>query len=238
MDKIWTITLIGTFVGVVGTGLGGIFAFFIKKPTYAFLSFILGLSSGLMLSIVCFDMIPESIELGNIWMSIIGILIGVGMIIFLKGFIKEEKENIIKTGILVGIGVAIHNFPEGLAIGSAFMATQKLGIGLAIVIAIHNMPEGISMSTPMRIGGIHRLKAFLYTLFVGIPMGIGAFVGAYFGEISQSFIGFCLSFAGGTMLYITCDELIPKSKSFQGKNKSSMGLVLGFILGVVLTKKL
>ncbi|WP_053954747.1 ZIP family metal transporter [Inediibacterium massiliense] len=238
MDKIWMITLIGTLVGVVGTGMGGFFAFLMKKPTHTFLSFVLGLSSGLMLSIVCFDLIPESIDLGNIWMSIIGILAGVGIIILFEGLIKGEKENIVKTGILVGIGVAVHNFPEGLAIGSAFVATQKLGIGLAIVIAIHNMPEGISMAAPMRVGGIHRVKAFLYTLFVGIPMGIGAFVGAYLGEISQSFIGFCLSFAGGTMLYITCDELIPKSKSLKGKNRSSVGFIIGFVLGVILTKKL
>ncbi|WZL73594.1 ZIP family metal transporter [Clostridiaceae bacterium 35-E11] len=244
MQSILIITCIGLSVGMMGTGLGGLITFLMKTPSKKFLSFILGISGGLMLSIVCFDLLPEAFDLGQLYVGIIGILIGVGTIIGLDEVLDQKvkvhssdiKNDFIKTGILLGLGVAMHNFPEGLAIGSGFMATKELGIGISIVIALHNMPEGISMGTPMSIGGLGRWRIFLYTIFAGIPMGIGAFIGAFLGEISKNFIAFCLAFAGGTMLYITCGELIPKSQSLKNKNTSNLGFVLGFIMGVILTE--
>lgn len=246
MQSILIITLIGLGVGTMGTGFGGFITFFIKNPSKKFLSFILGISGGLMLSIVCFDLLPEAFELGQLYIGIIGILIGVFAIIALDEILDQKIMNnqwglsndFIKTGILLGLGVAMHNFPEGLAIGSGFMATKELGIGISIVIALHNMPEGISMGAPMSIGGLGRWRIFLYTVFAGIPMGFGAFIGAFLGEISKDFIAFCLAFAGGTMLYITCGELIPKSQSLKNKTASSYGFVLGFIMGVLLAEML
>lgn len=245
MDKIFLTGFIGLFVGVLGTGLGGFIAFFIKSPSQKYLSFILGISSGLMLSIVCFDLLPEAFELGALYLGILGIVTGVIIIVLLDSFLpvvpkkyhQRPGKDFIKTGILLGVGVALHNFPEGLAIGSSFMATKELGIGISIVIALHNMPEGISMATPMSIGGMSRMKAFIYTILAGVPMGMGAFVGALLGEISQGFIAFCLAFAGGTMLYITCGELIPKSQSLKSGKVSSYGLMIGFILGIMISKR-
>ncbi len=245
MDRIMAISLIGLSVGVFGTGMGGLIAFFIKSSSQKYLGFILGISSGLMLSIVCFDLLPEAFELGELYIGILGITIGVIIIIMLdsvtsitpKKYYKGNNKNFVKTGMLLGIGVALHNFPEGLAIGSSFMATKELGMGISIVIALHNMPEGISMATPMSIGGMPRIKALVYTILAGIPMGIGAFLGAVIGEISQNFIAFCLAFAGGTMLYITCGELIPKSQSLKSGKVSSYGLMIGFILGIMIAKK-
>ncbi len=244
MNTIFLTALIGLSVGVLGTGLGGLIAFLIKSPSQRYLSFILGISSGLMLSIVSFDLLPEAFQLGHLYLGILGIGTGVLTIILLgtitPSFSRRHhagiNEDFIRTGILLGVGVALHNFPEGLAIGSSFMATKELGIGISIVIALHNMPEGISMATPMSIGGMPRLRAFAFTILAGIPMGLGALVGALLGEISQSFIAFSLAFAGGTMLYITCGELIPKSHSLKNGKISSYGLMIGFILGILISK--
>ncbi|QZY55506.1 ZIP family metal transporter [Crassaminicella profunda] len=236
MEKIWSIALIGLCVGVVGTGLGGMLTFFMRNPGNRFLSFILGLSSGLMLSIVCFDLLPEAFGMVQLYINILGIIVGVFVIAFVDGLLPKHNKDFIKTGILLGIGVALHNFPEGLAIGSGFIAADNLGIGIAIVIALHNMPEGISMAAPMRAGGMSSSKTFFYTVLAGIPMGIGAFMGAVLGEISEGFIAFCLSCAGGTMLYITCEELIPKSFSLKFKRISSFGIVLGFVVGIVISR--
>ena len=244
MNTIFLTALIGLSVGVLGTGLGGLVAFAIKRPSQKYLSFILGITSGLMLSIVCFDLLPEAFQLGHLYLGILGIGTGVLTIILLgtitPSFSRRNptgvNEDFIRTGILLGVGVALHNFPEGLAIGSSFMATKELGIGISIVIALHNMPEGISMATPMSIGGMSRFRAFAFTILAGIPMGLGALVGAMLGEISQNFIAFCLAFAGGTMLYITCGELIPKSHSLKNGKISSYGLMIGFILGILISK--
>lgn len=245
MNNILMTTLIGLCVGMVGTGAGGLITFFIRNPGKRFLSFILGLSSGLMLAIICFNLLPHAFEMGHLSTGIAGILLGVFMIIFLDEKLSARMKNyrdyadrsFIKTGILLGLGVALHNFPEGLAIGSGFVAKKELGIGIAVVIALHNIPEGISMAAPMSIGGMKRWKAFLYTLLAGMPMGLGAFIGALLGEISPQLIAFCLAFAGGTMLYITCGELIPKSNNLSFGRISSYALVLGFVIGIIVSMK-
>lgn len=243
MDNILYITFIGFLVGVIGTGVGGMLALIIGKPGNQFLSLILGFSAGIMLTIVCFDLLPEAFERADFLVGLIGIIIGVLAIIIIDEAVHNNgnskivhERNFIKMGLLIGLGIALHNFPEGLAIGSGFMATRELGIGISIVIALHNIPEGISMAAPMRVGGMSRLKAVLFTFLVGLPMGIGALIGAMLGEISDSFIAFCLAFAGGTMLYITCGELIPSSSRLHMGRTSSIGFVLGFIVGLLMTK--
>ncbi|MEW9123829.1 MAG: ZIP family metal transporter [Thermotaleaceae bacterium] len=246
MDQLLATTLIGLFVGMVGTGTGGLITFCIRNPGKKFLSFILGLSSGLMLAIISFNLLPEAFEMGSLTTGVIGILLGVGTIILLDEKLSSRMKNyrdyadrsFIKTGILLGLGVALHNFPEGLAIGSGFVAKKELGIGIAIVIGLHNMPEGISMAAPMSIGGMKRWKAFAYTVLAGMPMGLGAFLGALLGGISPHFISFCLAFAGGTMLYITCGELIPKSNNLSFGRISTYGLILGFVTGIIVSVRI
>lgn len=243
MNNILCITLIGLFVGVIGTGIGGLLALGLGKPGKKVLSFILGFSAGIMLTIVCFDLLPEAFERANFLIGLIGIVMGVLMIILIDEMIHSHRsnslndnKNFVKMGVLIGLGVALHNFPEGLAIGSGFMATKDLGIGISIVIALHNIPEGISMAAPMRVGGLSKLRAVFYTFLVGLPMGIGALAGALLGEISEGVIAFCLAFAGGTMLYITCGELIPNSNKIHIGRTSTIGLILGFMAGLVITK--
>ena len=103
------------------------------------------------MAVVCFDLIPEALEISNIINVILGILIGIIIMIYfdllvqkkfnIKIVNKKEKNSLLKTGIIVSIGLAIHNIPEGLAIGSGFEASLKLGLGLAIAICLHDIPE-------------------------------------------------------------------------------------------------
>ncbi len=243
MDNILSSTLLGFLVGMVGTGAGGTAAFVLRRPSRRFMGTILGLSGGLMISIVCFELLPEAFETAGLTCSIAGIILGVGLVTLIDILLPNRDfgdKNIrsggyIRSGILLGLGIAIHNFPEGLAIGSGLAADTRLGISLALVIGFHNMPEGIAMATPMIIGGYSRMKIFLITVMAGIPMGIGAFAGALLGEISPLLVSFCLSFAGGTMLFITCGELIPRSQNVYRGRASSFGIILGIIAGIVLS---
>jgi|SRR5690554_4818235 len=241
MGSILLITIIGLLSGIIGTGLGGLTTYIFRKPTQKFLSTILGMSGGLMISIVCFDLLPEAFIMVGLPLGIFGIILGVLLISLIDEIIikigkdKKERDSFIKTGILIGIGILIHNFPEGLAIGSGYMATANLGLSLAIIIGIHNIPEGIAMATPLTIGGISKARTLGYTIIAGVPMGIGAFIGAILGEISPLFIGWCLGFAGGAMLFITCQEIIPKSREMWKGRISAIGIILGMILGILLS---
>ena len=210
-----------------------------------FLSFILAFASGLMMSIICFDLIPEALGISSIINVIIGIIIGIIVMIFCDIIVQkkfntnkrfEKNENtLLKTGIIVSIGLAIHNFPEGLAIGSGFEASMKLGLSLALAICLHDIPEGISMAVPMKNGGMKISKVIFYVVLSGITTGIGAFFGAIVGSISQEVISICLSFAAGAMLYIVSGELIPESNQLYHGKMTAVGNMIGFIIGIFAT---
>lgn len=245
MSRLFAVTCIGFLCGMIGTGLGGLLTLFIKNPTKRFMAVLLGFTSGVMMSVVCFDLLPEAFGMGGVFISLVGIVMGVGMILAVEQFIPERVSHkysdgfdFIRSGILLGIGIAIHNFPEGLAVGSGFAASDYLGLGLAIVIGLHDMPEGIAMAAPLKMGGISRLKILFYTILAGIPMGLGAFIGELLGEISHTFICLCLSFAGGAMLYITCGELIPKTQNIYKGRISTIGMIVGIMCGIVISTSL
>lgn len=253
METILKATLIGLFFGTFGTTIGGIIGVKLNHISNKFLSFILSFASGLMVAIVCFELIPEAMEIASLFSVLVGIIIGIIIMIFCdilvnkkfhqdKDFMvrivrdREEKSkiknNLLKTGLIVSIGLAIHNFPEGLAIGSGFGASLKLGLSLAIAICFHDIPEGIAMAVPMRNGGMSTARVIFYVVLSGITTGIGAFFGSLVGGISQNVIAICLSFAAGAMIYIVSGELTPESnKLYQGR-MTAVGNMIGFILGV------
>lgn len=242
MNEILKTTILGLFFGTFGTTLGGIIGVIIKKNSNKFLSFILAFASGLMMSIICFDLIPEALGISSIINVIIGIIIGIIVMIFCDIIVQkkfntnkrfEKNENtLLKTGIIVSIGLAIHNFPEGLAIGSGFEASMKLGLSLALAICLHDIPEGISMAVPMKNGGMSKLKVIFYVILSGITTGVGAFFGAILGTISTSVIAICLSFAAGAMLYIVSGELIPESNQLYHGRMTAIGNIVGFLIGM------
>lgn len=245
MSDLLKATLLGLFFGTFGTTLGGVIGITFKSTSKKFLSFILALASGLMMAIICFDLIPEALEISNIFNTIIGILLGIIVMIFCNVVVetKTKKKNsntntlnaMLKTGIIVSLGLAIHNFPEGLAIGSGIEASFKLGINLAIAICLHDIPEGISMAVPMKAGGMKKGKIILYVILSGITTGIGAFFGAVVGKISQAIIGICLSFAAGAMLYIVSGELTPEANNLYRGKLTALGNILGILLGIFAT---
>ena len=272
MEEIIKTALIGLFFGTFGTTLGGIIGVKLKKSSNKFLSFILSFASGLMTAIICFELIPEALEITSLPVVLFGIVMGIIMMIICdiivdnkfgksnknannklwentdefnkrgknknsnsirrKNITYENKNNLLKTGIIVSIGLAIHNFPEGLAIGSGFEASIKLGLSLAIAICFHDIPEGISMAVPMKNGGMKPSRVIYYVVLSGVTTGIGALFGALVGGISQEIIAICLAFAAGAMIYIVSGELTPESNKLYHGRMTAIGNLLGFIIGV------
>ena len=240
MNNLLKTTLIGLFFGTFGTTIGGIIGVTVKNTSKKFLSFILAFASGLMISIVCFDLIPEAFNLTGILNVFIGIVLGIIVMIICdvlvdrKFNIKHKNKNsLLKTGILVSIGLALHNFPEGLAIGSGLEASIKLGLSLAIAICFHDIPEGISMAVPMKNGGMNSIKVVFYVVLSGVTTGIGAFFGALVGSISQTIIAICLAFAAGAMIYIVSGELTPESNKLYNGRMTAVGNICGLLLGIL-----
>lgn len=244
MNEILKTTLVGLFFGTFGTTIGGIIGIKFKNPSNKFLSFILSFASGLMTAILSFDLIPEALKISSTINAIIGIILGIVCMILCDCLVEKKfnandrrrkfvKNSLLKTGIIVSIGLALHNFPEGLAIGSGFEASITLGYSLAIAICIHDIPEGISMAVPMKNGGMSPAKVLYYVVLSGVTTGLGALIGKLIGGISEGIIAICLSFAAGAMLYIVSGELIPESNKLYSGNASALGNAIGFILGLL-----
>lgn len=240
MENIGIISFYGLIFGIIGTSIGGVIGAFLNISSNKLLSFILEFSAGLMTAIICFDLIPETLEIISITPCIFGVFLGILSMIFCNSLINKScnnfdyiKENsMLKTGLIIAIGLAIHNFPEGLAIGAGFGSSTNLGFKLAIAIALHDVPEGISIALPLKNSGISKHKAIFITIISGLTTGLGAFFGVIIGNLSKNFIGISLAFAAGTMLYIVTCELIPESKKRYSGRFGSLGNMIGLILGL------
>lgn len=238
--NIMNVTLTGLLTGVIGTGIGGVLAYFISYSSKRFLSLVFSFSGGLMVAVSCFDLLPEAFKYGGEGIAIIGLALGVLVIVYLEAFITKCKRylnanRLITTGILVGLGIALHNFPEGIAVGSGFEASYGLGLKLVMIIALHDVPEGVAMALPLKAGGMGGFKVILYTILSGVPMGLGAYCGFVLGEISSIFVAVCLSFAAGAMLYVVFGEILPEASDMHRGRLNVIGCILGIIAGMAVT---
>ncbi len=237
MYKIIIMTVIGLFFGTFGTTIGGIIGLKLNISSKKALSFILSLASGLMLAVVCFDLIPESLEISDKKTCLIGIIVGLFFMMICDILVdlkyENKDNNYLKTGIIVAIGLALHNIPEGIAIGSGLDLSMKLGLSLALAICFHDIPEGISMAIPMKKGGMRNERIITYVILSGIATGIGALMGAVIGSVSIKIISICLGFAAGAMIYIITGELLPEVNKLYNGRISTMGNMLGFGLGII-----
>jgi zinc transporter, ZIP family len=236
--------ILGMLAGVLGTASGGLISFFIKKPTPRFTGAILAFAAGIMLSIIFLELIEEAIDFSGHWATILGLSLGMAIFYLLDHYlphqhpVTEEKAHsggYLKKGTLLALGIGLHNFPEGLAIGTGFVGSPELGLSLAILIGLHNIPEGMAVAVPLKQGGYRFSRVLAITALAGVPMGIGALIGAAIGSISDYILGVSLGFAAGAMLYIVCDELIPDAYESAGAHLSILGIFCGTILGLLFT---
>ena len=139
------------------------------------------------------------------------------------------------SGVLLALGITIHNLPEGIAVGAGYMHTPRFGVFIAIAILLHNIPEGIGTALPLYTSGVSKWDAFKVALFSGLVEPIGALAAALFLLTFQSFVPAALAFAGGVMMFITLDELIPVARQYGHQHYTAVGIILGSIFVFLLS---
>ncbi len=233
----------GFIIGGIGTCLGGLLSIFIRNPSDKVVSCLLSFAAGIMLSIISFDLLPKSYEISGFFIVILGLCSGLLIVFFAEEIIPFKKINkyvgrkqdFFKMGIIIMISLSLHNFPEGVALGSSYVYSRSIGIKMGVLIAAHNIPEGMTIGVPLIMAGVSPFYILLLTLLTGLPTAFGAVLGEVLGHISDSFIGFCLSAAASSMLYVTVSKLIPEADVLHKGRIKFVFLLIGFICGCYLS---
>lgn len=237
MEPVTVAFVLTTFAGL-STGIGSLIAFFIPEPNKRYLSVLLGFAAGAMLYISFVELLVASIETVDFITANIAFFLGIVVIYFLDRTIHHvhldtlpdnPEKSFRKAGIFTAIGIAMHNFPEGMAVMVTSLNSPSLGIAVAVAIAIHNIPEGITVSVPIYYATHDRKKAFGYSFLAGMFEPLGAAFGYFFifQFLTEDLLGMILAFVGGIMVFICFDELLPISIKYGDEHLMISGLVSG-----------
>lgn len=233
---------LGLLTAAIGIFMGIFFSFLIKKSGNRSKGTIIGFVGGLMLAIVCFDLLPEAFEIGSIYISIIGILLGLTLSVFLDGTLahnsklstKDNKTRFFKAAILMAIGIGIHNIPSGVALGSLLATNTVKGLHLGVALIIHGIPEGLAIGIFLREGNVKTILTIIIAMLTSIPMGLGSALGGMVSKISEGMVCISLTFAAGMILYIIYRETLPSARDTWKGRLSTIGNVLGMVAGMLI----
>jgi len=239
---IWNAVLMSLVAGAA-TGLGGALVALFPRMGMREYDSLLGFAAGVMTAIATLGLIEEAVAQDGLVLPLIGILVGAASIYLLDRYLPHEHETMAfvctnpmayRRGLMLFSALALHNIPEGLALGISFIAQPHLGLLLAIAIALHNIPEGLAVAAPFRACGMPPRQYIAWALVSGLSEPVAALVGALFATFFAGLMPFSLAFAGGAMLYVVSDELIPESHSHGFEHEATLGFLCGFVLLLVL----
>ena len=253
------IIIMSLLAGAVGMGLGGVITAIFGNRTEKMVSIFLSLAGGVMVSIVLVELIPEAIEFSNIWVTVIGLALGALMVLVLNNLmdrtsktdksksklhetyaeffhsegITDSKKSLLRSGMIMLFAIALHNIPEGLAMGAAGYHDATLGLTIALMIGLHNIPEGMAISAPLISGGLSKTKTLILVVLTGATTVIGAVAGVLIGGISDLALALSFAVAGGAMLYVVFGEILPQSIVTTKDKIPAIFALVGIIIGLL-----
>ena len=240
-----------TALGVGGASIiGALLGFAFKNTSHKFSDIVLSFAAGVMLCASILGLILPSLEYGGKWailITIAGIFCGAICINLIDKLVPHlhkltgvelekhpDKTQSLNKVLLFVIAIAIHNFPEGIAAGVGF-GTENVTDALMIAggIALQNIPEGMVIIAPMLASGMSHKRTFVIALIAGFVEIIGTLIGYFAVSISTLILPFVLAFAGGTMLYVIGDEMIPETHAHGNESGATYALLVGFVIMLV-----
>lgn len=235
-----------TAIGVGGaTVFGSAIGFIFRKASHKFSDIILSFAAGVMLAAAVLGLILPSLEYGGkfgILVTIAGIFAGAVCLSLIDklvphlhkmagGDTEAHDNQQLNRVLLFVLAIAIHNLPEGIAAGVGFgSGDTSQALIIAGGIALQNIPEGMVIIAPMLSAGVKPSRTFLLAAATGLIEVVGTFIGYFAVSISAAILPFALAFAGGTMLYVISDEMIPETHSHGSERGATYALLAGFCL--------
>ncbi len=240
-----------TALGVGGASvIGALLGFVFKKTTHKFSDIVLAFAAGVMLAAAVIGLILPSLEYGGqfpLLVTVAGVFCGAVCVNLIDKLVPHlhkmtgvdqeshpEKQQQLNRVLLFVIAIAIHNLPEGIAAGVGFgTGNTAEAITIAGGIALQNIPEGMVIIAPMLAAGMSHSRTFLIAIITGIVEVVGTLLGFLAVSISSAILPFALAFAGGTMLYVISDEMIPETHAHGSERGATYSLLAGFCLMLI-----
>jgi len=250
--------LLLTLLAGLSTGIGSALAIMVKHTNRRFLTFSLGFSAGVMLYVSFMEIMPQSRQMldglaqeshGALYstLAFFGGIIFIWMIdrlvpdfenpheMNMIGGIEtgaSEEARLHRMGLMTAGAIAIHNFPEGLAVFFSALSNQNLGIAIAATVALHNIPEGMAVAVPIYFATRSRSRAFGYSFLSGLAEPLGAIIGYALLKpfLSPYVFGIVLGGVAGIMVYISLDELLPAAQQNGEHHVGIAGLIFGMAI--------
>jgi zinc transporter, ZIP family len=236
----------------LATGLGGLVLFGLRRPSQRLLDGMLGFTAGVMGAATGFSLLVPALDQGSLWQVLLGFGLGSAFIAAVDRFVPHsharyreegrrsaEELEAAQRGTMLLAALTIHNFPEGMAVGTAFAAGgEELGVPLATAIAVQNIPEGFAAAAPLVAAGMARGRAAFIALCTGLVEPVGAFAAYGALDVAAGLLPVALAFAAAAMLYVIVDELIPESQARGNERVSTLAFLGGFALMMVLDNAL
>ncbi len=241
-----------TLIAGLSTGIGSALACFSKRTNTKFLAAALGFSAGVMVYVSFIELFPQALVLaieGGVKNAEVSVTLaffgGIALICLIDMFIpsvenpheihlveemQEQKTKQLKrTGILMALAIAVHNFPEGIATFTTAYVNPTIALPIAIAIAIHNIPEGIAVSIPIYYATGNRKKAFWLSFLSGMAEPVGGLIGYFILApfLSSFILGLVMAAVAGIMVFVSVDELIPVAEKYGKHHHSIYGFVIG-----------
>ncbi len=238
-----------TALGVGGaTIIGALIGFVFKNISHKFSDIVLSFAAGVMLAAAVLGLILPSLEYGGkfgIIYTVVGIFAGALCLNLIDKLvphlhkligpdIEEHNNSNLSKVLLFVTAIAIHNLPEGIAAGVGFgSGDTSQALIIAGGIALQNIPEGMVIIGPMLATGITPRKTFICAMATGLVEVVGTLIGYFAVSVASAILPFALAFAGGTMLYVISDEMIPETHAHGSERGATYALLVGFCVMLI-----
>jgi ZIP family zinc transporter len=240
----WQAFLASALAGLA-SGLGGLVVVALPHLPRRIYDALLGFSAGVMLGAAALTLFWPALQQGSTTAAVLGAVAGGGMILVLDRFVPHLEPHFLprlpqggngRLSTLLLAAMALHNLPEGLAVGVAYGSGKaSFGLVVAIAVAAQNVPEGMAVALPLRARGASRAAAVLWATGSGLLEPLAAALGYHFVSRVQTLVPFGLALAAGAMVFVVSDQLIPECRRVAADKAPSVALLGGFVMvGVLL----